>query len=255
MENLYLGAMVASYNGKFPKTKLILAILGVSLLVTMLLLLAFYNTISALLVYGPAASLAWSKYWYIAGVSLAILGIIGCLHLVNNKIIDLMIFEQGIVLRKSFKRTYRYRWNEICGILYYQVEHKSSRPRKINTTKIYLKNGSKITLKDSRINNLPEITTRIKAFLYPILLRKYYSLLRTGNQLKFGPIKFNTHLLEIKQISIQGFKKIIEWKLLNRVYIHYGYLIFESSQRKTRIPVSKIPNLDLLLAIINTEFT
>jgi hypothetical protein len=155
-------------------------------------------------------------------------------------------------------------WEEVSGII---VELIASSEGKAPSHRVILfcKSGRKLHLIDARsawdalanlsgprrIENLPELVTRIKSRYYPRLLPRLRLAFHAGETLSFGPISIHKEHITMRSAS----RMPVPWGKVNRVTVQSGTLVVELENSKnnpsiTRFPVSKIPNLELMLSLI-----
>lgn len=99
---------------------------------------------------------------------------------------------------------------------------------------------------------LPELVSRIKASLYPALQVELARMFREGLPLIFGPVRIDREGLKIRRRLLPGTISV-PWGHVKRITVQSGYFLVESSHRHSpyRLPVSIIPNLEILLKIID----
>jgi hypothetical protein len=108
---------------------------------------------------------------------------------------------------------------------------------------LYPKNRKPIYVKEP-FENFPELVTRIKACLYPRLSLTLNAGFQTGECLHFGPITVQNGWIQLKN-------RRFPWSEVSRVTVRLGDLMVELfSHSIYRIPVSKIPNLEILCELI-----
>lgn len=90
-------------------------------------------------------------------------------------------------------------------------------------------------------HDLPEIATRLKARIYPRLEPGLRRRLARGQTVYFGS-------LSISQTGIKWKKQAYAWEKVHRIEIKKGYLwIYLVGQHLWQLPISEIPNLELLM--------
>jgi hypothetical protein len=124
----------------------------------------------------------------------------------------------------------------------------------------YPAHGKPVGLYDDLIN-LPELVTHLKAILYPSLLSRHKAALDSGDKLTFGSLileKSGLHVLSKKlvtefspQMLTQSSLYFIPWSEVEQVTIQSGFLVVKSSSHGLlQIPISHIPNYELLYKLI-----
>ena len=112
---------------------------------------------------------------------------------------------------------------------------------------IFPNQGREIRL-DNRLQNLAELISRVKASLYPRLFPELKTSFQAGKWLYFGPLAMQTKSLRFRQVELT-------WEQVENIQVKNGYLAVSwkegpESARNVRIPIAKIPNLELFLQII-----
>ncbi len=220
--------------------------------------------------YGPAAASIWSRSWLAAACLLFLAWLwflLGSLHLSRRSVI---LHQNGLQLKGfgwlSSPRTFL--WDQIAGIA---TENVASRPW-LSPTQVVLttvrltligQNGSRSSLSEScdgsrGIQNLPELITRLKASLYPRLYPPLLARWFGGEWLEFGPVSVQFNALFMR---LPLGNQTVPWTQIQRITVQSGYLVVELVQssrpssspsiRTYRFSISRIPNLELLLQLIN----
>ncbi len=197
--------------------------------------------------YGPVAAEYWSRSWYYLGVSAAIVFLILGWYRLSLNLIVVNIFPKGISIRTGIRRTRSFGWDDFQGLTSSTIqEHFFGRSiRSTYQARLILKSGKTIGLPGS-LRDFPELIARIKANLYPRLLTKLQSEFRSGAWLYFGLIAIqHAHGLRLQ-------RQRVSWQQVKQIDVRNGKLVIEfidSTQRK--IAVSQIPNLELVLQLID----
>lgn len=242
----YLGSVQANYYDRHMSWRdfIITFLPAISAVVTPLLY-GLKKELYARNYFGPAVAYQWAKPWYILS-SVALIPLIGlALIRLRRAHRAITLFEKGIYIQSTYGRKAILLWKEIAGI------------RDIKIVKTFLGfsiaeeyravispfSGKPIKL-DYQIKNLEEMCTRVKAKIFPNLLRNYRSQLAEGRYLDFGPVSFNNHSLSIDKIKSS-------WYKVSKMEIQKGYIVFEMGDSPGyKIPVERIPNKELFLQLI-----
>ena len=196
--------------------------------------------------YGESAAIIWSRPWFLLS-GLAILTFFLILvHRFRLSARYISIHKNGIYLSMSYPISYR--WEQIGGIATSVTQPLflgiTNRPR--YRAVLYPNIGNPIKITDSYLN-LPELMSRIKSKLYPRIIPSLTNNFQNGQWVFFGPIA-----IQLKQISVR--KRKYEWSHVRRLNVDSGDLVIElTNPRNLQIPVSQIPNIEILLQIINTR--
>ncbi|MBC8509482.1 MAG: hypothetical protein H8D34_31920 [Chloroflexi bacterium] len=195
--------------------------------------------------YGPVAATTWSSPWFgLAAITLIPL-IWLALQRVRRSHRIATLHKEGIMIRWTGGQFYNKRWEDIEALLCDTVKNKflgiALKTRQQLT--ILSHSGEKIRI-DDRIPNLSELTERIKAKIYPRLLPQLRAALQKGDLLYFGPVILQKQAIKLRE---QG----IPWDQVTSLSVVSGKLVVESkSNRKIKIAVGKIPNVDLLIQLL-----
>jgi hypothetical protein len=142
------------------------------------------------------------------------------------------------------------RWDDILGISSVTIQDKifDQAIRTRHQLLIFVPKNKPIAI-DDRVGNLLELTTRLKAKLYPRLLPGFRARFQEGRQLSFGPVSVSTDSIMIRD-------RKLAWEQISRITVLTGNLIIETNDqapglsKKYRFPVIQIPNLELLLQVL-----
>jgi hypothetical protein len=155
-------------------------------------------------------------------------------------------------LQLSLGRKQILRWEEIAGvsteITRYHILGIFSGPRMHGI--IFPNTGKPIHLSNA-IQNLPELLTILKAKLYPRLLPHLQANLQSGQWLYFGPLAIQHKGIKLLIQDMPEQAKTIPWSHVSHVDVNSGFLVVELlDQPDLKLPVSQIPNIELLLQLI-----
>lgn len=196
--------------------------------------------------YGPVAAEYWSRPWYnLAIVATAIFLILGWYRL-SLSLTAVKVYQKGISIRTGFSGARSFGWDDFQGLTSSTTqEHFFGLPvRSTYHARLILNSGKTIGLPRS-LKQIPELISRLKANLYPRLLPKLQSEFASGAWLSFGPIA----------IQLQGLRldsQAASWKQVKQLDVRQGELMIEFNERANRtIPVGRIPNLELVLQLID----
>ena len=241
-----LGPLIAAYRDRPLRWRdLLSTFLPASLAALTPLVYGLWRTYYARMYYGPAAANSWGRPWY----ALATAGLIPLLLLALSRVRRahrvVQIHKNGIHIRGRRGRQHTLRWGEIGGIASTTLQDRflGFTLRSRHRATLYPLLGKPIQL-DSRLPNLDELTARVKARLYPRLLPELRTALRGGDQLYFGPVTLHT-----RAVHLRG--REIPWEQVALINLRAGYLVVElHQQRAKKIPVGQIPNVELLIQLI-----
>ncbi len=195
--------------------------------------------------YGPVAAQAWSKPWYLlSAVALIPLLLLGILR-IRSSHRGVFVYKNGLSIKGMGRSNRKIGWREISGIVseVIQIRFLGITLRKRNQVTLLPSNGKPIKL-DSRIPKLDELSTRIKAKIYPRLIPELRSSLNSGSTLQFGPIQINRNSIQIRD-------RTYSWDQITGIQVIKGSLVVGVENRTGfRIPVRDIPNIELFIQLI-----
>lgn len=200
--------------------------------------------------YGPIAAEFWSRPWYL--LSIGALFIFTCLTVFRcvlaHRYLD--IYQNGIKYRSNIFDRKALTWEEIKGIaVAVEQEYFLSIPMHFHRRiTIYPGNTQPFIIRDD-IQNLIPAAKKIKTLLYPHLEEKYNLLLQNGEWISFGPVSIQRSFLRVND-------RQVVWEQVQQITIQSGKLIIDLQGRSSRqkrnhfeFPVSRIPNLEILLQV------
>lgn len=246
-----LGPQIARYRSRpfFGRGFQVLLLLG-ALAVLAPLAYGYYRAMYAYTKYGPVAAHFWSRPWYLlavlALVIFLLLLVIGLLRAQRF----VAIYKNGLRLRLS--RRQQFTWTEISGVATGAIQTRLL-GIPLHTryqAELYPAVSAPVRLDDS-LENLPELLTRIKANLYPRLLPGMRQGFQDGKTLYFGPIAIHQHELCLEEKDRSS--RPIPWSRVRSLTVHAGMLVIDiENDQAIRLPVARVPNLELLLQIIQS---
>lgn len=200
--------------------------------------------------FGPIAAQIWSWDWLLWGMVIGGFTLVITAWQVYRSRINVYLYRDGITVQFPLQKTQALLWNEINAISSASVHEKlwGHSLRIHHKLKIFTTQGKSYTF-DDRIHNLPELTTRLKANLYPRKLSNLRSRFKDGHKLVFGPITIDTFSMKINQ-------KNIPWNQVKKMTVNNGHLIIMMKQsgitkpKHLSMPVYQIPNLELLMQVL-----
>jgi hypothetical protein len=213
--------------------------------------------------HGPIAAASWSRPWFqLATLALVVFGILALYRLLLARRF-VSVHKMGVRLRLNPFQTRQMRWEQIAGIsnTILQDHFLGVRLRTRQKALLFPGTGNALTLRED-LENLPELISRLKASLYPRLLPGLKTSFEAGKWLYFGPIAINKQGMRIKRNRTRNWQPesnqpagnsqaIFTWNRIEHLTVHSGELVVElRDQSPKRIQVSRIPNLELLLQII-----
>jgi hypothetical protein len=195
--------------------------------------------------YGPVAARGESLPWYLLAMAAWLVFAALTIYRLWISRRFVAVHQHGIILNIGRNRTLP--WGHITGIAVgYTQEYILSRPLAKRFHAWVVPGVGKTIPLDERLDNLPELVTRLKAHLYPRLLTAFQSDFQAGKWVHFG-------LIAIQRQSLRIQDQTIPWADVRNLTIHEGELVIELvNDRPQRFPVWRIPNVELLLQLIQS---
>lgn len=193
------------------------------------------------LIYGIRLNISWYLLSFIAFLTSIFLLVL--IMLQSPKYVS--IHKKGLIIKGN--KVTNILWKDITGISSKTVRHKLLFLN-LSTSylcKIHLKGGSTIRIHPA-IRNQPDLISYIKSQIYPAIFKQYQQYVSKNGNIKFGPLTFQNKYIMHQQ-------KIIPWENIESMCIESGNLFVEfiDKKRKLQIPTENIPNIELLLLLIN----
>lgn len=248
-KNIKLGKQTAKYcqqplNWRF----FFLLFLPASALVTAIFAFAYWVQVQTTVQFGPIFAEIRSRPWFILGGISLILLILWLVQRIKRAHRCLIIYKNGIIIQRPYRRKITLPWSQIKGVSTLIIDRTFLKNKIISEyyLTIHSKNGKKFRL-PSNENHFPEMVSRIKARLYPLLHDQYQRSIHADQDIDFGSIKISKYNLTTGNTTIP-------WKDIRMINIKTGMLLIELYQSKSiRIPIKKIINPDLMMQIIQDE--
>ncbi len=212
--------------------------------------------------FNPFVPLDWLQTWiFIALLALAAICILLAYRLGRRQRF-FAIHQDGLRWRFSGRQLHFLPWEKVSGVATaFTQHHFLSLPLHMHyRALLYPTHGDPIEL-DEYLQKIPELITRLKASLYPRLLPRLENRWAKGEWLSFGAVS-------IHPSGFRWIKKRISspfiypplpgdswrqaaWEHIQRLSIDSGFLVVESQNYgRQRIPISQIPNYELLFQMI-----
>jgi hypothetical protein len=258
------GPLIDSFSPPPLKRGRFLLLSGSGLALALLLLgYALHRLYFGYANYGPAAALSWSFPWFFAALLAAIAWLFLSARALIHSSRRISIHSLGLVVY-FFHLSQVFPWEDISGISVDAASLPSKRyPHYIRYQSIITfsdgtflrQQGSQNgPLRSADIQDLPALLSRLKAILYPRLLPRLSEQFQSGGWLDFGPLSIHTSGLRTGSPQ-----QTIPWSQVSRLTVQSGRLVVELTgvpkPSRLAIPVSRIPNLELLFQLIRQGAT
>ena len=199
--------------------------------------------------FGPVAADQWSQPWYILAGLAFVIFLLAVIYRLRRSRQYVAVYTGG--LRLSLAERGVLRWEQIAGISTDTISYHflgistQSHLRGV----IYPNTGKPIHLSNA-IQDLPELLTILKAKLYPRLLPNLQANLNSGQWLHFGRLAIQNRGIKLLGHMLKQ-DQTIPWSHVTHVDVNSGFLVVELSDRpQVKLPVSQIPNIELLIQLI-----
>ena len=231
-----------------------------------------YSYYSGYTQYGPAAGYAWGNPWLVFTLIMFVVWLVVLGLRLKIPRYKIRFFKNGMQFdgfpsaKNILGSEECLDWEALSGISVETIGKKSNKGQPTNEiaiqkVRLFLSNGKKITLSETRgqpggLIDLPELVSRVKASLYPRLVPKYKSAFHEGQWLSFGPVLVQKQGLYFQTRPGKKSPTLISWNKIQHITVKTGYVVVElgdftnPANHQKRIPVSQIPNLELLLQLI-----
>ncbi len=245
-----LGAFKARYRGRQVNWRdWIFFFLPVSLVVIIPLGYGIWLTGYGYQHYGSAAALSWPRPWYLAATVFLSLAVILIAIRLSTAKKYVRVFENGLQLHLNPFDNRVLFWTEMSGITVAATKANIiGAHERTDFCSTLLPNLGKPVRLTSQIVRLPALIEHIKAYLYPQLWKAYTASFDANQWIHFGS-------LAISNQSIRINKLLIPWDQVVSMRVQSGFLVIELKDASNRrLEVAHIPNLELLLQLVEWAF-
>ncbi|GAB4578936.1 MAG: hypothetical protein Fur0022_16730 [Anaerolineales bacterium] len=198
--------------------------------------------------FGPAAMSAWGQPWF-TSAALAVLPLfILTVRAVALARREVWVVDQGLVFQGMQKKTLA--WKNLQGIAIEDVRYHLLNLTLRTRQRIHLfpTTGHPLPL-DDRYRDLAGLGETIKARLYPLLLPELRKQFQANQWVYFGPLRINRKELDT------GNRRLL-WEQITGLRVYAGMVRIELADRSPLlVPAAKIPNVELLLQLVEELYT
>jgi hypothetical protein len=206
--------------------------------------------------YGPIPAMIRNRPWFLAVFAV----LLGLVTLIGYRIYQarrfVAIHKNGLRLRLGAFKVRSWQWGEFSGISSAAIqEHFLHLPvRTVHQAYLYLKTGETLHL-GSAFQDMPGLIDQLKTSLHPRLLTGLQSSYWMGHWSTFGPLAIQRQGgLRLSPGKWQVTKReeiTIPWEQVESIDVQGGHLVVgPKGQTERRIPISQIPNLEILIDLI-----
>lgn len=249
------GPQIGIYNGKRINRGEIITIFFLFIALFVIpFLVGFYRAVYGYAHYGVVAGISWGLVWFIFSFSILILIAIYCIYRLNIARFSISLHKSGVYFHRLLGKSQFFQWNDISA-LYVNLKQVNSKYRALSINAlIRTKENETLSLRESSIENLPELITQIKSAVYIHLNPVFRERFRAGEAISFGPIDIQRKYIKIKRLGIKPPSPIIPWMEVSLITVRSGYLLVKLNNNSLyRIRAAKIPNLEILLRLIEDK--
>jgi hypothetical protein len=209
------------------------------------LLVGAYRWTFALSNYGPAVVWRWSAAWLAVGMLFLLFGLVGAAWVFRWNWLAVTSFEKGLEIRRR-KRTSTVIWSEIQAILVSGVTYGVLGLiwGRRSSLRLEIASGQKQQFSDT-LAGLSQLITTIKRHVYPRLLNEYFTHLRNGQPIAFGP-------LQIRPEGVAKGPRRFSWGEVASAELKDGKFLIKTNQKGAPIRVrsSTVPNAEICLQLV-----
>jgi len=223
----------------FPVLTLTLIFLGVG----------YWQTSANVTAYGPAAA-GWTRAWYILAALVTIPLLVWLITQLRRRT-RVSLHENGLLFAQR-RINYRIPWGHITGIYddhtrYHLFGRTLSTRRRV---RLETTTTPTLVLRDD-IAKMENLVEQVKKRVQPLLYTSIHHALTNEKAVYFGPLTLTKKQIVINEHSIP-------WDDVGKISVDRGQLRIERNsgpalRRLIRVPTATIPNLELLLKLIDED--
>ena len=209
------------------------------------LLLGAYRWTFALSNYGPAVVWRWSAAWIVLGLLFLLIGLVGAAWVFRWNWLAVTSFDKGLEIRRR-NRTSTVPWSEIRAVLVSGVTYGVLGliwGRRSNL-RLDIANGQMQRFPDT-LAGLDQLINTIKRHVYPRLLNEYFTHIRNGQPIAFGP-------LQIRPEGVAKGPRRFRWAEVASAELKNGKMLIKTNQKGSpiRVRASAVPNAEICLQLV-----
>ncbi len=209
------------------------------------LLIGVYRWIFALSNYGPAVVWRWSAAWLVGGLLFLTIGLVGAAWVFRWNWLAVTSFENGLEIRRR-NRISTVPWSEIQAVLVSGVTYGvlgliwGSR----SSLRLEFASGRRQRFPDT-LAGLAQLITTVKRHVYPRLLNEYFTHLRNGQPIAFGP-------LQVRPEGVAKGQRRFSWGEVTAAQLKDGKIVIKTNKKGAPIHVraSAVPNAEICLQLV-----
>jgi hypothetical protein len=251
-----LGRLQADYRGAKPGlwNALLLPASGLAVLVP--LGYGLWRANVAYIQYGSVAANIWGRPWFVlsALASACFLMLAGYrLYLLRRHV---AVYKNGLRLRLGLIRSQTFLWRELSGISSAIVQERFLHLplRTTHQAALFPHQGKPVQI-HGPLQEMPALIARLTASLYPRLLPDLREQFTSGKWLVFGSVAVQRQGIAFqsdRERSSSRLPALIPWDAVAEIDVQAGRLVIRLRDgHHRRIPVIKIPNLEIMLELVH----
>ena len=209
------------------------------------LLVGAYRWTFALSNYGPAVVWRWSVAWLIVGLLFLLIGLVGAAWVFRWNWLAVTSYDNGLeIQRRNHASTVT--WGEIQAVLVSGVTYGVLGLiwGRRSSLRLEMASGQKQRFPDT-LAGLTQLITTVKSHVYPRLLNEYFTHLRNGQPIAFGP-------LHVRPEGVARGTRRFSWGEVAAAELKDGKLLIKTNQKGSpiRVRTSDVPNAEICLQLI-----
>lgn len=196
--------------------------------------------------YGPAAGIQAGTIPMLLGLFMVVFGIGVWLAGKRKGSQGVMVYRDGLATARS-SGVRKWRWGDWASLTIDIQQHKFMRLKRTGRMVLVLAapSGRQLVL-DERLEGIQDLGVLLEQKILPGLLSKAEQRYRAGETLAFGPVQAH------RESGLQSGSQKIPWEAVQQLAVTGGFLRIDFRQPdggQLRVPVGKVPNLAVLLAL------
>ncbi len=244
MNKLGNALMLHKARRRERRLHLVMATLGLVAGTGFLLVGAFRWTF-ALSNYGPAVVWRWSAAWLMIGTLFLLIGFVGAGWVFRWNWLAVTSFENGLEIRRR-NHTSTITWSEVHAILVSGVTYGVLGLiwGRRSSLRLEITSGKHQRFPDT-LAGLAQLITTIKRHVYPRLLNEYFTHLRNGQPIAFGP-------LQVRPEGVAKGQRRFSWGEVASAELKDGKILIMTRQKGSpiRVRTSAVPNAEICLQLV-----
>ena len=197
--------------------------------------------------FGPAAAEAWARPWFTLAAILLVPLVILAVYRAYMATRSVSVYPDGLRIRLSLFQNRQLLWDEIAGVSSVAIDERFlGLPIRVRHSAVLFPAGGKPIPLSSRLEKLSELVLTIKDQIYPRITPLLQERFAGGDWLQFGKIA-------IADRGMRLGRRKLSWNQVKAIRVRSGFLVIElTSGDRLRLAVSRVPNIEILLHLLDT---